>query len=486
MDKEIEYKWNAHSLRDYHLLLQLAQDFGAKISKPKQVKNKDLYLDTPENYFLSSGLECRIRITDGHTELTLKSFSDPKQEIFIRDEKTIRFPDLKSKMAVLAYCRDNYFKNIQPLFELRNNRQINMITLPCKTRAEANFDQVLMFCGEKKFRMKEIELEFKSGKLEKFKEFVGYLTSLPLTPSKSSKFEQGMVHLKGVSGIEAIQKFHEAANKILEINVDKLKKNQDSLIASDKDPEKVHDLRVATRRLRAAIRVFKRILPAKAKKIRNELGKMGRKLGKKRDLDVFSAFISQTVDAESVSLQKLNRQICRAQNKILSTLKSKHYARLLKRLENLEAERSKKNIFKISRDWIRKKLCRVLKIASIIDARADDKTLHKLRISIKILRYVCEFFEPLFSKYVCSLGPFIEKTIKIQDVLGDHQDAIKGMSMLVRYKNQFSRQEFMLIKREYELKKKRARKVFIQIWKDYWYGEGFRRSSPKNAIELLL
>ncbi|MBA2727116.1 MAG: CYTH domain-containing protein, partial [Parachlamydiaceae bacterium] len=197
MDKEIEYKWQAHSLRDYKLFLQLAQNIGANLSKQKKMLNRDQYLDTPEHFFLSSHLECRIRLNKEQSELTLKSFSVSKRVIFVRNENTIQLPSFISKKAALAYCRANFFKNIQPLFEILNNRQVHLITLPCGTCAEASFDQVLMVCGEKKFRMKEIEFEFKSGQLDTFKEFVGQLSPLSLTPSKFSKFEVGMKLLKG-------------------------------------------------------------------------------------------------------------------------------------------------------------------------------------------------------------------------------------------------------------------------------------------------
>ncbi|MBA2727226.1 MAG: CHAD domain-containing protein, partial [Parachlamydiaceae bacterium] len=282
------------------------------------------------------------------------------------------------------------------------------------------------------------------------------------------------------------------------------KKNQDLYLASQKNPKRelvesklndrpktanpevVHDMRVATRRLRAAIKIFKAILPVKAKKIGEELEKMGRVLGKKRDLDVFSEFISHTIHAKSPALQKLARQIDRSQNKIRQVLKSKSNKRFLKTIEKLEAETTKQNILKASRKWIRNKLKKVLKIAFSMDSKVDDNSLHKLRIALKMLRYTCEFFEPLFSKYICSLGSFIEKTTKLQDILGDHQDAIKGISILNRYKNKFSDEEILQITNKYESKKMRNRKLFFKIWKDYWYGKGFHSSCPTTAIELIL
>ncbi len=261
-----------------------------------------------------------------------------------------------------------------------------------------------------------------------------------------------------------LESLNDLADQILKTNLEKLKKNAAHILRTF-DPEKIHDMRVAMRRLRAAIKTFKRILPNKAQKIRAELRKMSLILGKKRDLDVFSEFIRKTVNAKSISLQKLAKQSDQSRKQIRSMLKSKRYARLIESLEQLKAVSTRQNILKVSRNRIRKELNKVLEIGSSIHSKVDDKALHKFRISIKKLRYVSEFFEPIFSKYIFSLKSFIEKTKKVQDILGEHQDAISGISMLHRHKSAFSSEEFLQIKREYDLKKKRMLKLFLKIWK---------------------
>ena len=55
---------------------------------------------------------------------------------------------------------------------------------------------------------------------------------------------------------------------------------------SGEDPEELHDMRVATRRLRAALALFASVLPVRAQIFREELGWLGRLLGAVRDLDV--------------------------------------------------------------------------------------------------------------------------------------------------------------------------------------------------------
>ena len=52
------------------------------------------------------------------------------------------------------------------------------------------------------------------------------------------------------------------------------------------DPEELHDMRVATRRLRAALSLFEAVLPVRAQVFREELGWLARLLGSVRDLDV--------------------------------------------------------------------------------------------------------------------------------------------------------------------------------------------------------
>lgn len=483
--QEIEYKWRVRSLQDYQRFLRLAKDLGVKLSKPKKVQIDDLYLDTPEKFFQSTHLQCRIRRSNTHSELTVKSFPNPKQGIFIRKEKSVPLPQTASMKATLAYCRKSFFKNVRPLFDISNERLIHVLTFPCGTRAEASFDQVVMSYGKSKFRMNEIELEFKEGDVEALKAFAGQVSSLHLIPSKSSKYQVAITHLPIDMSPGTIDTFNDTANGVLKTNLKKLQiKEADA--AKGLDVEMIHAMRVSTRRLRAAIKTFKKILPAKAKKIRAKLQKLGGLLGKKRDLDVFSEFILQSVSARSTSYQKLVRLMEQSQKKILAMINSKFYAGLIKSLEKLKAEKSNRNVLRIATARIQKELDRVLKMGSHINAKANDRDLHALRISLKKLRYTCEFFELVFSKSICSLGAFIEKTKTLQDILGGHQDAITGMAMLNRYKSRFSEDEFNQIKENYELKKKNARKSFFKIWKDYWVGNGFRQSQPTNAIELIL
>ena len=250
--------------------------------------------------------------------------------------------------------------------------------------------------------------------------------------------------------------------QILKTHIRDLIKNV-AAVRSAHDPEAIHDLRVTTRRLCEAIKIFNKVIPIESKDIQKKLKNLFHVLGKKRDLDVFSAFIRAKVDKLPV---RLNHRTDEAQKHIISVIHSRSYANFVILLEKLANEKMIKNkdILKQTLLRFQRVLKKIQKLASSIDSDANDKTLHKLRIAIKKLRYLCEFFEPFFNKNICTFSSLINQLKGIQDILGDHQDAITGLSMLSDYKKQLSAKEFEKIKKKYELKKKKTCKLFINAW----------------------
>ena len=74
-----------------------------------------------------------------------------------------------------------------------------------------------------------------------------------------------------------------------------LQQNHPGAVASD-DPEYIHQMRVATRRLRAALRLFAPVLPEHfAESLRTPLSVLMKQLGLARDLDVLLAEIADPV-----------------------------------------------------------------------------------------------------------------------------------------------------------------------------------------------
>ncbi len=469
--REIEYKWKARDDRDYSRFLEACRRLKAKISKSRTVSIHDIYLDTPDKFFGNSRTKCRMRMAGGKSEITFKSFAESEAGLVNRCEKSVPIPRFKSKKSALKYCVNKYLKHvlgtskIAPVFRLDNQRTFNKILLPGNMAAESCFDDVKISRGAKKVEMKEIELELLKGDIRGLKKFASKITAAArLKPAKTSKFSTAMTLLFSERKIPAAVKpgsskyrftrhdsIRFALRNILRTNLDRLKENEPG-VRINMDPEALHDMRVASRRLRAALRLFKKILPEPCQKTALELRFLGRALGKKRDLDVLArevpAFLPQAVIAHK---------------NILKILNSGRYKNLLTALEHLtnESVSSEKNAKKSAKKFLRKFLKRAIFHARTISKESSDPELHPLRIAVKKLRYSLEFFEPVLPQKTSRL---ISHCREIQDILGGHQDAIYAIETLSASKIKGSRtltQKFIRRKEEFRNRFFRKRKDFL-------------------------
>jgi CHAD domain-containing protein len=197
----------------------------------------------------------------------------------------------------------------------------------------------------------------------------------------------------------------------------------DPLIRSSEDPEAVHDLRVAVRRMRSVLRTTRALYdPDWLDALRAELDWLGSSFGPLRDLDVLLADLRKEVDADALPVLKLLEGARRrARKRAVATLESERYVKLLDRLaaavdappvrsSDLSLEAAAGNEFR--------KLCRA---AKKLRRRATAAEVHKARIRAKRARYAAELVEPLTGKRA---RRFIKESKRFQDVVGAHQDAV--------------------------------------------------------------
>jgi CHAD domain-containing protein len=218
--------------------------------------------------------------------------------------------------------------------------------------------------------------------------------------------------------------------------------------ANDKPPstDDVHRMRIAMRRLRVALRLFRRMLPRDAKEFRKGLRAFARALGDTRDLDVHADVFrtyAQTVPAESLGdlggyELHLRRERTEARARMVERFSDDRYDELLDSfgalLEDAPSPGAARrwHSFKVSDGvdkYLKKSLKRVLKLGRKVGDEAHAKDLHRLRIRAKRLRYELEFFAFAYK----SLDKPALEAKALQDLLGDHQDACTASERLERY-----------------------------------------------------
>ncbi|HEY5710177.1 MAG TPA: CHAD domain-containing protein [Solirubrobacterales bacterium] len=103
--------------------------------------------------------------------------------------------------------------------------------------------------------------------------------------------------------------FAAAAARVIEIRAEEVFEQADGLLDLD-EVERVHDMRVATRRLRAALEVFEESLPRKRhRKALKRVKALADALGARRDLDVeielLKGFADEVASEDREALERL-------------------------------------------------------------------------------------------------------------------------------------------------------------------------------------
>jgi CHAD domain-containing protein len=307
------------------------------------------------------------------------------------------------------------------------------------------------------------------------------------------------------TGIVAEDSMPEAARKILQLHFSKMQRREAGT-RDGSDAEELHDMRVATRRMRAAWRVFDGAFKAgKTKKIRRHLETIADRLGAVRDLDVLieglEAYRLGLDEGQRPGLEPLlsvwRRQRASARTQLISELDSDRYASFIKEMEafleagaHMAAAVAAPTAPHRVRDRAASEIWaayEAVRAYELVLPWADVETLHELRIATKWLRYALEFFGE-------TLGPdsahLLERVVALQEHLGCLHDADVATKLardlLVARAGELSKLEAEAIgaylhSRERELA--RRRRVLGPIWRAV-SGAPFRRAMGRATAAL--
>jgi CHAD domain-containing protein len=265
-------------------------------------------------------------------------------------------------------------------------------------------------------------------------------------------WDAAITQVAGIQPMSGEEPMSEAGRRVLYLHFTRMLANEPGTRLGQ-DIEALHDMRVATRRMRAAFQVFQ---PYFERKVLAPFGKglrrVARTLGAVRDLDVLlqkAADYQATLPAQqAISFEPLRvhwetrREVCRWQ--MLEYLDSQAYRRFTREFEaflttpgagavTLSADEPVPyQVRHVVPALILTRYEAVRAYEPIIEA-APLTTYHMLRISFKRFRYVLEFFGDILGAEAPGL---IKRVVTMQDLLGELQDAHVAEGLVVGFLDQ--------------------------------------------------
>lgn len=291
--------------------------------------------------------------------------------------------------------------------------------------------------------------------------------------------------------LDSKSSFDDAVSAIIASSLAQFVVNWASLRKTD-NPESIHQMRVALRRLRSGIVMFKQVAPAATfVRLRQGAKQITSVLEPAREFDVFCESIRQ-----GPLPQATPAAICDPLLAVLENHRTAAYSQARLHIEAIETIVFVLGviIFLARKDWqtavtgrklqmparkfaksaLEKLHADVLKRGKRLPRLSDDAR-HELRIALKKLRYATEFYGKLFDRSKRRKS-MIEKASALQDILGAHNDLVSlkrfvEVNKLARDPALAASSEFILA--WYAKQSSAADKSLHQAWKKFKHAKTF-------------
>ncbi len=418
----------------------------------------NLYYDTPALELHKRGIALRLR-QQGHLWLqTVKCAGRSAAGLTSRPEWEVPYSGRFDFSAIDAADvrewleRDRIRSRIAPLFETNFLRTTWRFEPAPGIVLLLAFDRGWIAAAGRHEAISELEIEIVKGDAAHVFDLARALAQrVPLAPALLSKAERGYRVFLGTQPapvkageirLDAAMPPLAAFGAIAVFCLEHLQHNHEGAALCD-DPEYIHQMRVATRRLRAAMRLFAPLLPPEfAAALLPSLRSQMALLGAARDMDVLLAEIAAPVMASlaveprlAALVGHITERRFRHRNAAMQNLRTPQFgqlvllaADLLHRPPFLPADTGAETLAVFAQRRLRRLHAKVRRLAAVA-ATDDPVALHALRIGIKRLRYALEFFGPLARGK--SIHGAIAKLARLQDTLGQINDLANAGRMLM-------------------------------------------------------
>ena len=426
------------------------------LKAPRRATEVSVYFDTDKRKLRKNGLMLRVRRVGERYLQTIKASGNAG--LFERDEWEAEIagekPDLNLARgtALEPLVNDKLRQQLKPLFETRVRRTNYPIADDARSVA-LTIDRGMIDAGDRSRPLCEIELELKRGKVAEVFDIAGELIrALPgarlAVKSKSERGyelvddEQDEPVQAAAINLSASAGTRDAFKIIGSACLKQVIGNKSAVIAAN--PEGVHQMRVALRRLRAAMSLFAGLLrDPQTAAIKTELKWLASELGPAREFEVLVNRVIAPIKKKGARRDRvpsLSREITKKRQTALTRAKyavqSARFGALTLDIaawleagqwtapqDDLVRDRGDLPITVLAIEQLTRRWRRLRKNRKALE-HMDARRRHRLRIQAKKLRYAVEFFASLFvskraAKRRKQLLPALER---LQDGLGDLND----------------------------------------------------------------
>ncbi len=425
---------------------------------------RSIYFDTSSGDLRKRNMALRIRERGrGSPVLGLKAKRAATDGPFSRTEIEVRSRGLQPDLALFdpdtatELGRLVEQRPLEAQFETKVRRRMVMVEQG-GSQIELACDDGSIIAGDRHCALAEVELELKSGEESDLCDLAMTLAdTFPLRLDFTAKAERGFSLATGDNApvVKATRidygadpTLDDAVIAVISNTLAQFVGNWDALRTTDQ-PEAVHQARVALRRMRAALGMFKRALPyPQFDTLRNEARRIASALGPARECDVFGASVAEGPLAHpdrpagsEMLLTFVEVRRAAAYGDVRALIDDVGTTCFVLEVRSLLARRAWRNALNgwqlaqlagpaeaFAREALDRLHARALKRGKNL-AELPDDARHDLRIALKNLRYGVEFFGSLFGGHA-RIRRYAKMVSGLQDLLGAHNDVVGARQVL--------------------------------------------------------
>lgn len=303
---ETEFRLRATRPLEIAAVDATVRELGLACRSAGSTEHIDTYLDDDASSLARAGLGLRLRSAPDGSHVTCKTRGDARDGLFVREEHEAawtgaegptRAADLPAPLRDLVepFTLD---RALRPVLQLTVQRDVRRLQHDDRDLCALAIDRVEAGASGRSTTFSEVEIEVLEDVASNERLAQALLQRLPLHPAEDDKPTHAAARLGMPVGPPAAPKptaataLSEALGRCIRRHLEAMR-HAEVGVRGERDPEHVHAMRVAVRRLRSIVRAFRDLWPQPtASALTESLGDLGRRLGAVRDLDVMLAGIA--------------------------------------------------------------------------------------------------------------------------------------------------------------------------------------------------